>query len=198
MGPVKRWLREIEVPLGKIDDFGDEVERGVITHYLPRQQANLHYFQRLFAWLPSGRGGSSSRVRLSINLPISIPLHPFTRFFSCTATAAGTAEMNSRINVARSPYRSASSSWYAPFTDNKPRCDFTCELPVVSISGASPRGKEATASALAGLEFHWTHENLHHTPSIGGAMPKRWKSWMRIFSTSRKPGSRGLNIVLSP
>lgn len=49
---AKRWLREIEVPLGKIDDFGDEVERGVITHYLPRQQANLHYFQRLFAWLP--------------------------------------------------------------------------------------------------------------------------------------------------
>lgn len=46
------WLEQIKVPLGKLDDAGNEVERGVRTHHKPRARANLLYFETLCEHLP--------------------------------------------------------------------------------------------------------------------------------------------------
>ena len=49
---VHKWLDEIEVPLGSVDENGDLVEWGVISHHAARKIANLKFFDRMCKFLP--------------------------------------------------------------------------------------------------------------------------------------------------
>lgn len=49
---VRRWLEEIEVPMGKMGEDERTLEYGVVSEYNARATANLKYFQRLCAALP--------------------------------------------------------------------------------------------------------------------------------------------------
>lgn len=44
---VHRWLDYCGVKEGTVDEKGEEVERGVISHYIPRNRCNLLYFKGL-------------------------------------------------------------------------------------------------------------------------------------------------------
>lgn len=49
---MEEWLASIQVPLGRVDRNGNEIERGVLTHHKPRSLANLVYFEQLAASVP--------------------------------------------------------------------------------------------------------------------------------------------------
>ena len=49
---VKEWLHLIQIPIGKVDKEGKEIEEGVLTLYTHRHIANLIFFQRLIETLP--------------------------------------------------------------------------------------------------------------------------------------------------
>lgn len=49
---VEKWLDHIGIPLGKVDDEGNEIEPGVLTHHHWRKQANLRFFKDLSDALP--------------------------------------------------------------------------------------------------------------------------------------------------
>lgn len=49
---VMAWLDRTQVPLGKADSKGNEIERGVITSHECRSQANCHYFLDFADTLP--------------------------------------------------------------------------------------------------------------------------------------------------
>jgi hypothetical protein len=46
------WLDHIGVPFGKVDENGEEVEYGVVSHHCARKHANLFYFKALCDSLP--------------------------------------------------------------------------------------------------------------------------------------------------
>jgi hypothetical protein len=49
---VNKWLMQIDVPLGSVDDKGEAVEYGVASQYNARAIANLRYFERFCQSLP--------------------------------------------------------------------------------------------------------------------------------------------------
>ena len=49
---VLEWLNEIEVPVGTVNEMGDEVEWGVTSNWEARSLANLRYFKRLADSMP--------------------------------------------------------------------------------------------------------------------------------------------------
>lgn len=49
---VDDWLKEIEVPLGKANADGEEIEPGVMTNYVDRAKANVIFFERMCKSLP--------------------------------------------------------------------------------------------------------------------------------------------------
>lgn len=49
---IKRWLDEINVPLGRVDANGEELEWGVVSNYYARSAANMVFFQRMADSLP--------------------------------------------------------------------------------------------------------------------------------------------------
>ena len=49
---VLDWLDRIGVPLGSIDEAGQMVEWGAMSHHAARKIANLHFFTALCDWLP--------------------------------------------------------------------------------------------------------------------------------------------------
>jgi hypothetical protein len=50
---ITRWLDRLGVPLGSVDKWGDMKERGVLSHYSARMEANLRYFEYLEKSLPT-------------------------------------------------------------------------------------------------------------------------------------------------
>lgn len=56
IGPIRdnvmRWLDRCQIPLGKVDAKGNELEKGVVSSHESRSTANLHYFLDLEASLP--------------------------------------------------------------------------------------------------------------------------------------------------
>jgi len=49
---VMRWLAQYDIPIGKVDKEGNELEKGVISSHECRSTANLHYFLNLQDSLP--------------------------------------------------------------------------------------------------------------------------------------------------
>jgi hypothetical protein len=49
---LMRWLEHINVPLGKVDENGELVEYGILSHHKARAECNLRFFQALADSLP--------------------------------------------------------------------------------------------------------------------------------------------------
>jgi hypothetical protein len=49
---LMEWLELIDVPYGTVDDDGEMVEWGIISHHAARKIANLRFFEHLVAALP--------------------------------------------------------------------------------------------------------------------------------------------------
>lgn len=49
---VERWLEQIGVPLGSVDDDGEMIEWGVVSHHAARKIANLKFFEAMCNSLP--------------------------------------------------------------------------------------------------------------------------------------------------
>jgi hypothetical protein len=49
---VVEWLELQGIPLGKVDKWGDMMQRGTTSHYSARMEANLKYFEMLETHLP--------------------------------------------------------------------------------------------------------------------------------------------------
>lgn len=49
---IKAWLKEIGVPMGEQDHYGDVIKWGVTTHHTYRKIANLLFYERMRKFLP--------------------------------------------------------------------------------------------------------------------------------------------------
>lgn len=47
-----RWLKEIDIPLGSLDEKDEKIEEGVLSWHVPRRIANLYYYERMLKTLP--------------------------------------------------------------------------------------------------------------------------------------------------
>jgi hypothetical protein len=63
---VRDWLREIDVPVGSVDEKGDMVEWGIVSNWEARSLANLRYFKRFVDSLPAWPWAYKPEKRRSI------------------------------------------------------------------------------------------------------------------------------------